>query len=176
MKTVKALISIMALGLVVVGCEESSKNNNVDNGNQIEQSNYQRMISEVGTYNTRIVCEDKRATMNLPLASITFTLEDNGQYTQEVRSLDKYCRKDCWMRGYGTYVSTLETITFNQTQLNSRQGIVQGERSTTFTRTFVSGGKSGKVAILGLMDEGNSNACGGPMEMRLYKQNRYGHY
>ncbi|WP_413557301.1 hypothetical protein [Bdellovibrio sp. HCB209] len=172
MKALKTIMTVMALGLVVVGCEEGSSNGN-QNVNQYDQVNAQRIQAEIGSYNVKIVCDDNRATMNLPLVSMTFTLKDNGTYTQEIQSRDKYCRKDCLMRGFGTYVSTETSITFNQQQLKSGSAVVQTERSNTYNREYVSGHRQNRVTMIGLSDDGNNNICGGPMQMRLIKQKRY---
>ncbi|WP_413293641.1 hypothetical protein ACLSU7_00920 [Bdellovibrio sp. HCB185ZH] len=177
MNTFKSLFSVMVVTLAVVGCDSKSDDNSGNTANQVvtpaDQSGGQyggyQMADEPGTYSVAVNCADETATLNLPDVAMKFTLKRNGSYIQEIISLDRRCKQDCYMRGEGTFLSTAEGMTFNQRQIvSNNRAIVQGVRNNTYSRKF-SPMTSRKSGLIVLMDKGSNNMCGGPMELYLTK-------
>ncbi|QDK45792.1 hypothetical protein DOM22_11855 [Bdellovibrio sp. ZAP7] len=177
MNTFKSLVSVMVVTLAVVGCDSKSNDNNGNTAEQVVTPSDQsgapyggyQMADEPGTYSVAVNCADEIATQNLPDVAMKFTLKRNGSYLQEIVSLERRCRQDCYLRGEGTFLSSAEGMTFNQRQIvSSNRAIVQGVRNNTYTRKFspITSRKSGLIV---LVDKGSNNMCGGPMELYLTK-------
>jgi hypothetical protein len=187
----KSILSVMIVSLAVVGCNSSSGGGGGAPANEVypqgtvigpyeqgqgPQNGQYGQTMQAGSYDAEIRCDNDNATRSMPEVAIEFSLQQDGNYTQEIYSVSERCYQNCVMIAQGTYSTNGNSITFNQTRLvNENGGMIQGPRNNTLQVDMSAPvprsrkGKPVKQAIV-LRDTGTENICGGPFRMYMKKQ------